>query len=169
MARNIRFTTLALSTLALIATTFVGSAPVLADPSSPDEPDRMLTSGLAELAEAFGDSSGHIVMRNDAGEPLLLAIGQRSLEVYTAGDAAYLNDTFALCSQDERGELASCSELDLAADDDDGGTQFECHPDPDSGNYCECTGFYDCVHMFRLAVCNETPTCDESGCACTSN
>jgi hypothetical protein len=129
----------------------------------------MLTIGLAELADALGDSSGHIVMRDDAGQPMLLAIGQRELEVYTAGDEAYLGDTFALCSQDERGALSSCSELDLAADDDDGATEFECHADPDSGNYCECTGFYDCVHMFRLAVCNESPTCDSSGCACTSN
>src|SRR5690606_34133246 len=80
--------------------------------------------------------------------------------IYEPNDPAAIDDTFAFCQQASTGGLTSCEVLR-----DPDPTAFECDNDT-INSWCECTGLFDCINMFRAGVCNDAAACDETGCFC---
>jgi hypothetical protein len=165
MASRIRFIRTALSTSALVITAalFGGSVPASADPASAGQPDPVLSAGLRTLASEFGDSNGHIVIRNSDGSSRIFARDDRGFQIYTAGDEVASDDPLAMCEQTSSGELSACEVLSAPGGE---GTAYECDWD-ESSSWCTCDGFYDCLAMIQDGPCDSELSCGDVGiCVC---
>ena len=143
---------IALSTLA--APAFAQTSPT----------NTLLSDSLTSIANALGDSNGHLTTTNAAGATQILAYGARRFIVYTAGASISSSDTIVFCVEDAAGGLSSCQAPGSTAG-------YHCENDcngTDCDGWCECSTVFDCVAM-ALTACTEVPSCDGSGCACTNN
>ena len=88
------------------------SSPAVANPAGPGpQSDPAMTADLAELASVFGDSAGNIYIIDEGGDTKVLAQDLGGYTPYTGGDQVYVDDTFAMCSEDRFGGLDSCVEV----------------------------------------------------------
>ena len=150
-------TTLAATVLALTS----GAAPA----SAQTAPEALISTNMRIVAGEYGDQNGHLVVTNAAGGSEILAYGQRSFVIYTAGDSISSGDTFAFCSYSAAAGLSSCAPLDLSAGG--GSTEYECSYFPGDG-WCQCSGASDCIKLAASGKCTAEIDCDGDECFCAN-